>query len=123
MSKSVIKPIVDHLKLDGGYLFVNQPWAASVDQPRKKQDESLAFKNYLHDLDQMLSALGKKLNIRFIQQPQIDVSNFTMHPAYLLESREGVVYKAEITCPKRDHRAHPFNSASKPTVRQIPRSL
>jgi len=91
--RTFIKPVIQCLNLHGGYLLVNSKTPFSAEHCR--HDPYVQLRNSeLYFLDEVLKALGAKINISFTVQDQIDIDNLVMNPGFF-EKRKGVVYKSK----------------------------
>jgi hypothetical protein len=99
-----IKPILALLNPDGGHIFINSPGAAGTEKARILNDAIFV-------LDQLLPYLTVTFGFRLVPQPQIDITDFTMHPTWSNEGRYGFAYRSE-KVPAEPNPTSPKTSSS-----------
>ena len=95
--RDFMRPILAHLELNGGTILLNKPGDERFMALFNRQSKKQGFQGLLVYLDRLMPSLGQEMGLRFIPQPQIDVSDVTLHPTWFNEMnrRTGVAYRAE----------------------------
>jgi len=84
----IIKPILEHLDLSDGYIFINVPFSRNFGLLPNEQKE-------LTLLDEVLKEIADERKANFKLQPDMDISDLSMNTGHLFEKRAGSVYRAE----------------------------